>query len=99
MNPEPKFSNPTPTEDEESAITNEPAQNDKVRSEAARQMGRSRSERKGEAARTNGQKGGRPRGSANAPATRERMKESQKRRRAEEQAASQSSPTLPIATE
>lgn len=65
----------TPGEDE---------QREAARSEAARLMGRSQTPAKVEAARLNGRKGGRPKGQSADEATRERMREAQRKRRQEE---------------
>jgi hypothetical protein len=58
-----------------------------VRREAARRMGAATSERKREAVRENGKKGGRPRGSRTSPEAKARMQTAQKRRRVEERQA------------
>lgn len=52
--------------------------------EAARLMGQIRTPRKAAAARLNGTKGGRPKGTRNSPETRIRMQAAQKKRRAQQ---------------
>ncbi len=69
---------------EETIPTSDEAQLQRARSDAARQMGRSQSDKKGEAARLNGRKGGRPAGQKADEATRQRMKAAQQKRRDEE---------------
>ena len=55
-----------------------------LRQEAARRLGQATSERKAAAVRENGKKGGRPAGSRNSAASKARMRDAQRQRRAGE---------------